>query len=43
MGIRVSLLSDDDDDDNGFMTFYELHVFQSIAFTNSLYSFISFR
>lgn len=40
MGIRVSL-SSDDDDGNGFMTFYELHVFQSIAFTNSLYSFIS--
>lgn len=35
VGIRVCLLSHDDDS-NGFMTFYELHVFQSIASTNSL-------
>lgn len=40
VGIRVSL-SSDDDDGNEFMTFYELHVFQSTALTNSLYSFIS--
>ena len=39
VGIRVCLLSHDDDS-NGFMTFYELHVFQSVTSTNSLYSSI---